>query len=47
MTATDNQTNLGAELAFYCDTDNYWRLSFKGSELGSGAINATFATTAV
>ena len=46
-TATDNQTNIGAELGFYCETAGYWRLGFKGSELGSGAINATFATTAV
>lgn len=46
-TATNNQTNIGAELAFYCDTKGYWRLMFKPSELGSGAINATFATSAV
>ena len=46
-TATNNQTNIGAELGFYCDTAGFWRLSFKGSELGTGAINATFATTTV
>ena len=46
-TATNNQTNIGAELGFYCETDGYWRLGFKGSELGSGALNATFATSAV
>ena len=44
-TATNNQTNIGAELAFYCETDGYWRLSFKGSELGSGALNGTWATS--
>ena len=46
-TATNNQTNIGAELGFYCETSGYWRLGFKGSELGSGALNATFATSAV
>ena len=46
-TATNNQTNIGAELGFYCETAGYWRLGFKGSELGSGALNATFATSAV
>ena len=47
MTATNNQTNKGAELAFFCEKDGFWRLSFKGSELGSGALNATFATSTV
>jgi hypothetical protein len=42
-TATNNQTHKGAELAFFCRDNGYWRVSFKGSELGSGAINATFA----
>ena len=46
-TATNNQTNIGAELGFYCETTGYWRLGFKPSELGSGALNATFATTTV
>ena len=47
LTATNNQTNVGAELAFFCEKDGYWRISFKGSELGSGALNATFATSTV
>ena len=41
-TATDNQTNVGAELAFFCVKDGYWRVAFRGSELGSGAVNGTF-----
>ncbi len=47
QTATDNQTAIGAELAFFCNEDNKWRFGFLGSELGSGAINATFATSTV
>ena len=43
-TASNNQTNIGAEIAFFCDTKGYWKFSFLGSELGSGAINATFET---
>ena len=46
-TATNNQTAIGAELGFFCDTDGFWRLSFLASELGSGIINATFATSTV
>ena len=46
-TATNNQTNIGAELAWFCEEKGYWKLVFKGSELGSGAVNATFATSAV
>tara|TARA_R110002012_G_scaffold133034_1_gene286181 strand:- start:10055 stop:10669 length:615 start_codon:yes stop_codon:yes gene_type:complete len=46
-TATNNQTEIGAELAFFCENDGKWRMSFLGSELGSGAINATFATSTV
>ena len=41
-TATDNQTNIGAELAFFCEDAGFWKVGFLGSELGSGAINATF-----
>ena len=41
-TATNNQTNIGAELAFFCENKGEWKLGFLGSELGSGAINATF-----
>ena len=46
-TATNNQTNVGAELTFYCQKEGFWRLAFKGSELGSGALNATFAGSTV
>tara|TARA_R100000808_G_C2094159_1_gene113442 strand:- start:213 stop:821 length:609 start_codon:yes stop_codon:yes gene_type:complete len=46
-TATNNQTNIGAELVWFCEKAGYWKLAFKGSELGSGAVNATFATSAV
>tara|TARA_B100000287_G_scaffold363915_1_gene357881 strand:+ start:300 stop:926 length:627 start_codon:yes stop_codon:yes gene_type:complete len=42
-TATNNQTNVGAELSFYCETAGKWRIAFMGSELGSGAMNATFS----
>ena len=41
-TATNNQTNIGAELAFFCEDAGEWKVGFLGSELGSGAINATF-----
>lgn len=41
-TATNNQTHIGAELAFFCENKGYWKMGFLGSELGSGAINATF-----
>ena len=41
-TATNNQTHIGAELAFFCEDKGFWKLGFLGSELGSGAINATF-----
>jgi len=41
-TASDNQTNIGAELAFFCENKGEWKLGFLGSEDGSGAINATF-----
>jgi len=46
-TATNNQTNKGAEIVWFCEKAGYWKLAFKGSELGSGAVNATFATSAV
>ena len=41
-TATNNQTNIGAELAFFCEDKGLWKVGFLGSELGNGAINATF-----
>ena len=43
-TASNNQTNIGAEIAWFCDKKGFWKFSFLGSELGSGAINATFQT---
>tara|TARA_R110002012_G_scaffold251555_1_gene429463 strand:+ start:59 stop:667 length:609 start_codon:yes stop_codon:yes gene_type:complete len=46
-TATNNQSNIGAEIAWFCEEKGYWKLAFRGSELGSGAVNATFATSAV
>ena len=46
-TASNNQTNIGAELAWFCEEKGYWKLGFRGSELGSCAVNATFATSAV
>jgi len=44
-TATNNQTNVGAELSFYCAAAGFWRIAFLGSELGTGVMNATFAGT--
>ena len=41
-TATNNQTHIGAELAFFCEDKGLWKVGFLGSEIGSGAINATF-----
>jgi len=46
-TATNNQTNKGAELGFYCVNDGKWFVSWKGSGLGSGAINGTFEFSTV
>ena len=46
-TANNNQTNIGAELAFFCATKGFWRVAFQGSELGTGALNQTFAFTTV
>ena len=45
--ATDNQTNIGAEIAFFCNADGTWRFGFLGSELGTGALNTTFAFSTV
>ena len=42
-TATNNQTNKGAKIAFYCETAGKWRVAFQGSELGNGTPNATFS----
>ena len=40
MTPDYNQTNIGAKLSFYCEKDDSWIISFRGSELGNGTINA-------
>jgi hypothetical protein len=39
--ATNNQTNKDAELAFYCAVDGFWRIAWRGSQLGSGAFTST------
>tara|TARA_R100001082_G_C4359944_1_gene158811 strand:+ start:1189 stop:1812 length:624 start_codon:yes stop_codon:yes gene_type:complete len=44
-TATNNQTAIGAEFAFYCEDDGFWFYSFLGSELGNGAKNTNWATS--
>jgi hypothetical protein len=46
-TANNNQTNIGAELSFFCQTDGFWRVAFLGSELGSGAVNTSWGFSAV
>ena len=46
-TATNNQTNAGFELSFFCAEAGKWRIGFLGSELGTGVMNATFAGSAV
>lgn len=44
---TNNQTAIGADLAFFCEKVGFWKISFIGSELGSGILNTTFATSTV
>ena len=39
MSPTHNQTNVGAELSFYCFATGYWTIFFIGSVLGDGRIN--------
>ena len=46
-TATNNQTNIGAEWAFFCEKDGVWTVAFRGVELGSGAVNASLAFSTV
>ena len=46
-TATNNQTGKGAEISFYCQEDGFWRIAFLASEMGSGALNGTFAGSTV
>jgi hypothetical protein len=40
---TNNQTNAGAEIALYCAEAGKWLVSFRGSELGSGASAGVLA----
>lgn len=40
---TNNQTNAGAQLAFYCAEAGKWLVSFRGSELGTGASAGVLA----
>ena len=47
MTATNNQTNIGAEWAFFCEKDGEWTPAFRGVELGTGAVNASLAFSTV
>jgi len=46
-TATNNQTNAGAELSFFCEDSGFWRILFQGVALGNGSMNATFAGSTV
>ena len=46
-TATNNQTNIGAEWAFFCEKDGEWTPAFRGCEAGSGAVNASLAFSTV
>ena len=42
-TATNNQTNIGAEWAFFCEEAGVWTVAFRGCELGTGAVNTNLA----
>jgi len=44
-TATNNQTHIGSEWAFFCETEGVWTVSFRGVELGTGAVNTNLAFT--
>ena len=46
-TNNNNQTNVGAELVWYCRTAGKWVLAFVPSFLGTGVINTTFGFTKV
>ena len=46
-TATNNQTNAGSELSFFCEDGGFWRILFQGVALGNGTMNATFAGSTV
>jgi len=42
-TATNNQSNVGSELSFFCEDGGFWRILWQGVALGNGSMNATFA----
>jgi len=46
-TATNNQSNVGSELSFFCASKGFWRILWQGAALGSGVMNATFAGSTV
>ena len=46
-TASNNQSNIGAQLVFYCAVAGFWRLCWRGAALGTGVMNATFAGSTV
>ena len=46
-TATNNQTNIGAEWAFFCEEAGVWTPAFRGCELGTGAVNTNLAFSTV
>jgi len=46
-TATNNQTHIGAEWAFFCEKDGEWTPAFRGVELGTGAVNTNLAFSTV
>ena len=46
-TASNNQTAIGAEWAFFCEKDGVWTPAFRGCELGTGAVNASLAFSTV
>ena len=47
QTATNNQTGIGAEWAFFCEKAGVWSVAFRGSEMGTGAINGSLAFSTV
>jgi len=47
QTATNNQTNIGAEWAFFCEKDGVWSCAFRGAETGDGSVNASLAWSTV
>ena len=47
LTATNNQSNIGAEWAFFCEKAGVWSVAFRGSELGSGILGTGLAFSTV